>query len=73
MYEKYTRLLKEKGTNTKAFCDTMEVPESTMAMWKARWLKWNETREGKEPYPSVETVSKMAKFFGKPIEFLLED
>lgn len=71
MYEKYKQLLKEKGTNTKAFCNAMDVPESTMSMWKKRSETWGGT--GKKPTPSFETVAKMAKFFGKPIEFFSEE
>lgn len=71
MYEKYTRLLKEKGTNTKAFCDAMDVPQSTMSMWKKRVEEWDGIV--KKPTPSFETVAKMAKFFDVPIEYFLEE
>lgn len=71
MYGKYTELLKERGVSTKSVCDTMDIPESTMSMWKLRWLKWKETGEGKEPTPSFETVVKLAKYFEKPIEYFI--
>ena len=71
MYEKYARLLKEKGTNTKAFCDAMKVPQSTMSMWKKRLEEWDGTV--KKPTPSLDTVAKMAKFFDVPIEYFLEE
>lgn len=68
MYRKYLEMLKERNATTSDVCKAMDISESAMSMWKARWLEWEKTKEGREPTPSLETMSKLAKFFGVQIE-----
>ena len=72
MYEKYLSLLRERGVNTKQVCEATGIPESTMAMWKSRYETWGGNPEKKEPVPSLETVAKLAKYFGIQIEYFLD-
>lgn len=69
MYRKYLALLEERKVSTKKVCDTVDIPESTMSMWKIRWLEWEQTKVGKEPTPSLDTILKLAKFFEVPVEY----
>ncbi len=71
MYQKYCELLKERGITTSDVCKAMDINESAMSMWKKRTEEWN--GEGKKPTPSLDTVAKLAKYFGRPIEFFLEE
>ena len=36
MYEKYLKLLKDRGVTTYQVCKETGIPESTISMWKAR-------------------------------------
>lgn len=73
MYRKYLELLKEHDASTSDVCRAMDIKESAMSMWKARWLEWEKTKEGREPVPSLETISKLAKFFNVPIETFVNE
>lgn len=71
MYRKYVALLEERGVTTSTVCEATGISESAMSMWKARWIKWEEDKVGKEPVPSLESIVKLAQFFKVPIEFFL--
>ena len=71
MYEKYLKLLNEKGVTTRQVCGATGIPESTMSMWKARYEAWGGNAEKKEPVPSIDTVYKLAKYFDVPIEYFI--
>lgn len=69
MYRKYLALLEERKVTTKQVCDSVDIPESTMSMWKTRWLEWEQTKNKKEPTPSLDTILKLSKFFEVPVEY----
>lgn len=71
MYQKYLELLKERGVTTSDVCEATGIGESAMSMWKKRTESWD--GNGKKPTPSLDTVSKLATYFGKPIEYFLEE
>lgn len=71
MYRKYLALLEENDVSTKTVCDSTNISESAMSMWKSRWLKWEKDKDGKEPVPSLETIQKLARYFDKPIEYFI--
>ena len=73
MYEKYLALLRERGVNTRQVCEATGIPESTMAMWKRRYEEWGGNPDKKEPVPSLETILKLTKFFGVPIEHFVAE
>lgn len=65
MYEKYLKLLKDRGVTTYQVCKETGIPESTISMWKAR-----KDDGGKLGLTHVATL---AKYFGVPIEYFLEE
>jgi transcriptional regulator with XRE-family HTH domain len=65
MYEKYLALLAEHGVTTATVCKETGISESTMSMWKSRQEKGAKL--------GVENLAKIAKYFGVPIEYFLED
>ena len=69
MYRKYCELLKKRGVTTSDVCKAMDINESAMSMWKTRWLEWEQTKVGKEPTPSLDTILKLSKFFGVSVEY----
>lgn len=69
MYRKYLALLEERKVTTKQVCDAMDIPESTMSMWKIRWLEWEQTKKKKEPTPSLDTILKLSRYFEVPVEY----
>jgi transcriptional regulator with XRE-family HTH domain len=69
MYRKYLALLDERKVTTKQVCDATKIPESTMSMWKTRWLEWEQTKNSKEPTPSLETILKLSKYFNVSVEY----
>lgn len=71
MFKKYCELLKERGVTTSEVCKAADINESAMSMWKKRSEEWDGI--SKKPTPSLETVAKLAKYFGKPIEYFLEE
>ncbi len=71
MFKKYCELLRERGVTTSEVCKAADINESAMSMWKKRSEEWDGT--SKKPTPSLETVAKLAKYFGKPIEYFLEE
>ena len=68
MYEKYLRLLEEKGVTTYQVCKSTGISESTISMWGKRATE----SPDKEPKLSMDNVAKLAKFFGVPIEYFIE-
>ena len=71
MYETYASLLRERGVTTRDMCNATQIPESTMSMWKRRTEQWDGNPNTKPPTPSVDTLSKIARFFDVPLETFL--
>ena len=74
MYKKYLTLLSERGVTTRQVCNAADIPESTMAMWKARYEEWEKSDHTKKsPSPSFETVAKLAKYFEVSTDYFLPE
>lgn len=69
MYEKYLKLLEEKGVTTYQVCKATGIPESTISMWGKRASE----AQDKEPKLSMDNVAKLAKYFEVPIEYFITD
>lgn len=69
MYEKYLKLLEEKGVTTYRVCQETGIPESTISMWGKRSTESTD----KEPKLSMDNVAKLAKYFEVPIEYFITD
>lgn len=63
IYKKYQSLLEKTGKTTYQVCRDTGIPESTISMFKARY------EEGKDPKLSFDNLSKLAKYFGVPIDY----
>lgn len=61
MYEKFEKLLKEHGETAHHVAKETGIPKSTFTSWKAGKYK-----------PKVEKLQKIAKHFGVPVTFFLE-
>ena len=62
MYSKFEKLLKERKITTNAVAKATNVPVSCLYDWKSGRCK-----------PNVEKLYKIAKFFGVPMEYFIEE
>lgn len=62
MYEKYLKLRNEKGVTDTEVANKTGIVQSTFSDWKIGRSK-----------PKVEKLMKLAKYFGVPIEYFLEE
>ena len=69
MYEKYLKLLGEKGVTTYQVCKETGIPESTISMWGKR----SKETPDKEPKLGIDNMVKLAKYFGVSIEYFVEE
>lgn len=61
LYEKYEKLLKERGDTTYRVCKSTGLSTSTMTDWKmGRYT------------PKIDKLMKLANYFGVPIEYFLK-
>ena len=69
MYEKYLKLLEERGVTTYQVCQATGISENTISMWKTRSKEFPE----KNYKLRVDNLAKLAKYFEVPIEYFLEE
>lgn len=69
MYEKYLKLLEEKGVTTYQVCKATGIPESTISMWGNR----SKAHPEENPKLSMDNVAKIAKYFEVPIEYFVTE
>lgn len=67
MYDRYLKLLNEKGVTTYQVCKDTGIPENTISMWGKRVKE----QPDKEPKLSMDNVAKLAKYFEVPIEYFI--
>ena len=68
MYDRYLKLLNEKGVTTYQVCKDTGIPENTISMWGKRVKE----QPDKEPKLSMDNVVKLAKYFEVPIEYFVQ-
>lgn len=68
MYDRYLKLLNEKGVTTYQVCKDTGIPENTISMWGKRVKE----QPDKEPKLSMDNVAKLAKYFEVPIEYFVQ-
>lgn len=61
MYEKYERLIKESGKTTYQISKETGISQTAFSNWKVGRSK-----------PSLESLKKLANYFGTTIEYFLE-
>lgn len=67
MYDKYLKLLEEKGVTTYQVCKATGISESVISMWGKRTADNPE----KEPKLSIDNIMKLAKFFNVSIGYFV--
>lgn len=63
MYERFEQLLKEKGVTVAQMCRDTGIRESTMSNWK--------NRKENGGAVSVDTLAKIAAYFGVSLDFFV--
>lgn len=67
MYEKYVKLLEERGVSSYQVCKATGIPQSTISMWGKR----SEETPNKVPKLSLDNLMKLAKYFEVPFEYFV--
>ena len=62
MYRKYAKLRDEKGYSDYFVAHTLGIPKSSFSAWKAGNYS-----------PKADKLYKLAKFFGVPMEYFMEE